>query len=431
MKRLDAVVIMDNILLLLVLIALSLTSSQAWVLPRHNNNPSSRRTTSSYDSNTQLGALPAAAASLLAGSIAGSIGVGVAYPLDTIKTKAQVLATATSSHHHQDTPPSRPCTRTRTWSRHHRQGSKGVSASTRSSVVTAAAATVPATTVTATPSIVSVSAGGVAVASPVVTTNIAASASASATTVHLTNDSDNNSMTAVAQQYFGGVYTAMAGQAIIKAIVFAVNAAVLGYCQDHAILQEQHILQLLTAAATAGLVTSFFAAPVDRIKILMQAAGQKQYAGKEDAAIQAVLKTEGWKGLLGRGLACTIVREVPAYSLYFTVYGALQAWTVVTEHLGPSLAPLVYGATAGCACWIPIYPIDVIKTVIQNSEGGDEEKSPWRVATELYESKGLTVFWDGIAPRLLRQAVNHSVTFSVYDALMHQWTATAASAVVQ
>jgi hypothetical protein len=33
----------------------------------------------------------AALASLLAGSVAGAIGVGVAFPLDTLKTKAQVL----------------------------------------------------------------------------------------------------------------------------------------------------------------------------------------------------------------------------------------------------------------------------------------------------------------------------------------------------
>jgi len=38
-----------------------------------------------------------ALASLLAGSIAGAIGVGVAFPLDTLKTKSQVLGGTSTS----------------------------------------------------------------------------------------------------------------------------------------------------------------------------------------------------------------------------------------------------------------------------------------------------------------------------------------------
>jgi solute carrier family 25 carnitine/acylcarnitine transporter 20/29 len=74
---------------------------------------------------------------------------------------------------------------------------------------------------------------------------------------------------------------------------------------------------------------------------------------------------------------------------------------------------------AGVSCWIPIYPIDVVKTVIQNTQGEDKEQGFLQVASELYENHGPGVFYDGIAPRLLRQAVNHAVTFGVYDALYH------------
>ena len=42
-------------------------------------------------SSTQVSLVGPAAASVLAGSIAGAVGVGVAFPLDTLKTKAQVL----------------------------------------------------------------------------------------------------------------------------------------------------------------------------------------------------------------------------------------------------------------------------------------------------------------------------------------------------
>jgi hypothetical protein len=43
---------------------------------------------------SKLHVVPQVAASLLAGSVSGAIGIGVAYPLDTLKTKTQVMAEA-------------------------------------------------------------------------------------------------------------------------------------------------------------------------------------------------------------------------------------------------------------------------------------------------------------------------------------------------
>jgi solute carrier family 25 carnitine/acylcarnitine transporter 20/29 len=153
----------------------------------------------------------------------------------------------------------------------------------------------------------------------------------------------------------------------------------------------------------------------------MQASGAQNYDNQEHACVQAVLQQEGWSGLLGRGLLCTMLREIPAYALYFSVYGSLMQTDWLASASVQQLAPGLYGAVAGCACWLPIYPIDVIKTAVQNTEGGSDgsaERSPWQVATEIYATAGPAAFWDGIAPRLLRQAVNHAVTFSVYESIL-------------
>ena len=305
---------------------------------------------------TQLNVLPCPFPSLLAGSIAGALGVGIAYPLDTIKTKSQVMATS------------------------------------------------KAPTFTQYQSIVCYSNSGALVFPPPRDTN------------NLMQVTDFIYKKEGLAGFFGGVQTSMAGQAIIKAVVFAVNAYMLEVLKESGMFEGNLSLQLLTAAATAGFVTSFLAAPVDRIKVMMQA-DSSQFHGREGEAVEAVLNSEGWKGLFSRGLACTMLREIPAYTLYFATYGHLQALPV-TEELGP-WAPLVYGAIAGCACWIPIYPIDVIKTVVQNTDGtGGEERDMFKVATDLYQNYGLGVFWDGITPRLMRQAVNHAATFALYDALL-------------
>jgi hypothetical protein len=308
---------------------------------------------------TQLNILPCPFPALFAGSIAGALGVGVAFPLDTVKTRAQVMAT--------DRKPFEDFV-----------------------------AVDPAS-------------GTLALPPPQPVGN------------SMTDVADYIFKTEGVGGFFGGVETSMVGQGIIKAVVFAVNAYMIEYLQAVNMFDGNTNLQLLYAAATAGFVTSFLAAPVDRIKVLMQAGGST-YEGRADQAFQAVLKTEGWKGLMGRGLFCTMLREIPAYSLYFGVYGALMNWSMMTDQLGPA-APLLYGATAGCLCWLPIYPIDVVKTFIQNTEGGGSEHgeglSLIQVASELYQDHGIGVFWDGLAPRLLRQAVNHATTFALYEVLMN------------
>jgi hypothetical protein len=308
--------------------------------------------------NTHLYVLPCPIPSLLAGSIAGALGVGIAYPLDTIKTKSQIMATSKAPRIQQYA------------------------------------------------SIVCYSSSGALIFPP---------------------PADNNNLLQVTEYiykkeglagFYGGVRTSMAGQSIIKAVVFAVNTYMLELLREQNMFHDNLSVQLLFAAATAGFVTSFLAAPVDRIKVLMQA-NSSQYEGRDDQAVQAVLSSEGWKGLMGRGLSCTMLREIPAYTLYFSTYGSLQTLDM-TDQLG-AWAPLIYGAIAGCACWIPIYPIDVVKTVIQNTEGGSgqEERSLLQVAADLHQKHGLGVFWDGISPRLLRQAVNHAATFALYDTLLH------------
>jgi Mitochondrial carrier protein len=57
-----------------------------------------------------------------------------------------------------------------------------------------------------------------------------------------------------------------------------------------------------------------------------------------------------------------------------------------------------------------------VKTIVQNTEG--DEISSIQVVREIYESGGIGAFFDGLTPKMLRAAVNHAVTFWVYD-LVH------------
>lgn len=82
------------------------------------------------------------------------------------------------------------------------------------------------------------------------------------------------------------------------------------------------------------------------------------YSSEFDCA-QKVLSEDGVEGLIFRGIDATILREIPGYALYFVIYS--QLFEASSAYLGLS-APLVCGAVAGCMSWLPVYPIDVVKT---------------------------------------------------------------------
>ena len=281
--------------------------------------------------------------SILAGSIAGSIGVGVAFPLDTLKTKAQVI--------------------------------------------------------------------GQQLQQRVDTTSTTDTGTSSLNMFQITKliyQTDGLS------GFFGGVKGMMAGQAMIKAAAFSANTFMFNTLMESHEWGSNTVPPLILAAGFAGFVTSFLVAPIERIKVMMQASDI--YTNELECGAAVVAK-EGWLGLLGRGLGPTLAREVPSYGIYFVVYGVLSqsfGW------IGPA-APLINGALAGMACWIPVYPIDVVKTMVQNTEGGTEVSS-WAVAAQIYKTGGVGAFFDGLTPKMLRAALNHSVTFYLYDVIMRSWT---------
>jgi hypothetical protein len=100
--------------------------------------------------------------------------------------------------------------------------------------------------------------------------------------------------------------------------------------------------------------------------------------------------------------------------------------TAVKETLG-IMAPMICGAISGMACWIPVYPIDVVKTRMQNTKGrpSASEKSAngnsvsaMDVAIVIYKTEGIGAFFKGLGLLLLRAAVSNGVAFWVYALIL-------------
>jgi len=211
-------------------------------------------------------------ASTIAGSVGGAVGVGVSFPLDTIKTKTQLMS--------RRLPLS---------------GKKDEDATASIGIVHAVR--------------IAYQAEGLA-------------------------------------GFYAGCGPMMLGQAVIKAVSFTVNALVLATLLPYNDYLP-HFTILLIAACTAGLMASFVVAPVERVKILMQANGKAYTSGID--CIRAVVAREGWTGMFGRGLGITMAREVPSDGVYFALYGYLSQ-SQLADYFGAS-APFIFGAAAGCASW--------------------------------------------------------------------------------
>ena len=79
--------------------------------------------------------------------------------------------------------------------------------------------------------------------------------------------------------------------------------------------------------------------------------------------------------------------------------------------------PVIGGAAAGVMCWVPVYPIDVVKTNIQVAEGNVADASMLSTAREIFKVGGLRAFYEGLGPKTSRAVINHAVTFYVFEGI--------------
>ena len=142
----------------------------------------------------------------------------------------------------------------------------------------------------------------------------------------------------------------------------------------------------------------------------MQASDAGTYASPL-ACVQSLLETDGVDGFLLRGLGATLLREVPAYAFYFVSYEATRAMLLDGGLLPAPLVPLIGGAVAGAAAWVPVYPIDVVKTNIQVADGGSDDPSEdtfLRTAQHLCDDGGVAAFFDGLGKLARRWSTTRS-----------------------
>lgn len=110
----------------------------------------------------------------------------------------------------------------------------------------------------------------------------------------------------------------------------------------------------------------------------------------------------------------TLARDGPGSAAYFAAYEYIKRkLTPLDDNGQPSgqlslKAVIVAGGAAGVAMWIPVFPIDTVKSRLQSAEG---QPTIGGTIRGLYARGGLRAFFPGMGPAMARAVPANAATF--------------------
>ncbi|CEP60060.1 organic acid transporter LALA0_S01e02124g [Lachancea lanzarotensis] len=180
--------------------------------------------------------------------------------------------------------------------------------------------------------------------------------------------------------------------------------------------------QYYACGFVGGVANSFLAAPIEHVRIRLQTQTASGAAAEFSGPWDCIKKLVRAKALM-RGLTPTIMREAQGCGAYFLTYEALVAnqmknGVVRTEIPGWKLC--CYGGLSGIALWLSVYPLDVIKSIMQTDRIDQQVhgKNIVRVAQNVYAKHGWKAFFKGFGPTMLRAAFANAATFATFEMAM-------------
>ncbi|OJJ54225.1 hypothetical protein ASPSYDRAFT_493134 [Aspergillus sydowii CBS 593.65] len=179
--------------------------------------------------------------------------------------------------------------------------------------------------------------------------------------------------------------------------------------------------QISAAGFFSAIPMTLITAPFERVKVLLQIQGQNppppgqkpKYSGGLDVVRQ--LYKEGGIRSVFRGSAMTLARDGPGSAAYFAAYEYIKRSLTPKDAEGNvtgdlSLpAVLTAGGAAGIAMWIPVFPVDTIKSRLQSAPGKPTIGGTIRA---VYGNGGFKAFFPGFGPALARAVPANAATFA-------------------
>lgn len=194
---------------------------------------------------------------------------------------------------------------------------------------------------------------------------------------------------------YRGTVPSIIGYGIEKSLVFGTYSTVCNVCK----LDEHNVGHTFGAGLISGLVASLSITPAEQIKIDQQIKTKTEYNVK----------------YLYKGLKYTAMREGIGFSIYFSAYNQLSKYFNNTENdsfVKKIAKSGVLGAFSAFIAWIPIYPIDVNKTLIQSGDTRGKFLNELSNATKIGKIK---ILYSGYSYGMMRAIPFHATCFMVFE----------------
>merc|ERR1712137_202438 len=228
--------------------------------------------------------------------------------------------------------------------------------------------------------------------------------------------------------FYRGVASPFLGFTALNAVLFSSYGAATRMVRGD--IPEDQVLpysRVFVAGMMAGTCASMVKSPMDLFKAKMQsqkpdAQGQLRYRNTGDCVMQ-IARQRGIRGVY-QGLHATWARNIPANACYFLGYEWMKR-TLTPAGAEPSaMALLMAGGFSGVCFWALCFPMDVVKTVLQTDASTPAErtyKGYFDCVRRIYARGGLTRFYAGFAPGVLRAFPANAACFFGYEFTKKHW----------
>ena len=235
--------------------------------------------------------------------------------------------------------------------------------------------------------------------------------------------------------FYRGSIGLFAGSSIITSMEFGSYGLAQKYLENNTNWNglSSHFL----GGAFAGGFQAPLTIPVEHIRNIMQTTNKDSIYKNSYDAYKKIFLAHGLKGIY-RGSILTLFRDVPGTGSYFATYHtSLNMLNSRLTHIGKAdkenkisetlvsrdkqrilktLIPGIAGIFAGLGFWLPVYPLDVIKSKIQTDNFEKPTyKSYLDCTKKTWTNEGIRGFYKGFNVCLLRSIPVHFFMFICYE----------------
>ncbi|KZO97833.1 mitochondrial carrier [Calocera viscosa TUFC12733] len=252
--------------------------------------------------------------------------------------------------------------------------------------------------------------------------------------------------------FFRGVWIPLLTISIVRTTSFTIYSGTKELVHRQGYLAQDRLRDVALTGAVAGAASGssicFGSAPFELVKVRRQleyAIAQARGVALEKppntaAAVMQIVREKGFLGLY-QGFRMHFVRDTLGTSLYFMEYDSfryLMGRSITGDQGDPpawlplptSLIPFFCGSVAGVTSWAIIYPVDVVKTKIQQRALANEPyRSAWETFRRLLRGPdglhprpllvGFGRLYRGLGISAIRSCMTHGALWLIFDWVGH------------